>query len=155
MRKGQAQKRKVQPDPIFNSRLVTRTINSVMYEGKKGLAQNIVYGAIKLVEEKTKQPGIEVYKKALENISPALELKARRVGGANLQVPTQVSPERKEALSLRWLISYARLRNEKTMLEKLAGEIIDASNETGGAYKKKEDTHRMAQANKAYAHLNF
>jgi small subunit ribosomal protein S7 len=101
MRKGQAQKRKVQPDPIFNSRLVTRTINSVMYEGKKGLAQNIVYGAIKLVEEKTKQPGIEVYKKALENISPALELKARRVGGANLQVPTQVSPERKEALSLR------------------------------------------------------
>lgn len=155
MRKGQAQKRKVQPDPIFNSRLVTRTINSVMYEGKKGLAQNIVYGAIKLVEEKTKQPGIEVYKKALENISPALELKARRVGGANLQVPTQVSPERKEALSLRWLISYARLRNEKTMLEKLAGEIIDASNETGGAYKKKEDTHRMAQANKAYANLNF
>ena len=155
MRKNQAEKRQVLPDPVFNSRIVTKTINMVMYDGKKGLAQSIVYGAFDLIEEKTKQKGIDVFNKALNNIMPTLELKVRRVAGSNYQVPTPVSEERKIALALRWLILYARNRNEKTMLEKLAAEIIDASNGIGGAVKKKEDTHRMAEANKAFAHLKF
>jgi small subunit ribosomal protein S7 len=155
MRKGQAQKREVLPDPIYNSKLVTKVINSLMYEGKKGLAQSIVYGAFVKVQEKTKKPAIDVFKAALENIMPALELKVRRVGGANYQVPVEVSNARKYALGLRWLISYSRLRSEKTMLDKLAGEIIDASNNTGGSVKKRDDTHKMAQANKAFAHLKF
>ncbi len=155
MRKNQAEKRKVLPDPVYNSKIVTKAINMIMWEGKRGLAQNIVYGAFELVEKKTKQPAIEVFNKALENIMPTLELKVRRVAGSNFQVPTQVSAERRMALGLRWLVLYSRARNEKTMLERLANELIDASNNTGASVKKKEDTHRMADANKAFAHLRF
>jgi len=155
MRKNQAEKRSVLPDPVFGSRIVTKAINMVMYDGKKGLAQQIVYGAFDLVEEKTKQKGIDVFNKALDNIMPLMELKVRRIAGSNYQVPTPVGEERKIALGLRWLILYARNRNEKTMLERLANEIIDASNGIGGAVKKKEDTHKMAEANKAFAHLKF
>ena len=155
MRKNRAEKRQVLPDPVFGSRIVTKAINMVMYDGKKGLAQQIVYGAFDLVEEKTKQKGIEVFNKALDNIMPSLELKVRRIAGSNYQVPTPVNEERKIALALRWLILYARNRSEKTVLERLANEIIDASNGIGGAVKKKEDTHRMAEANKAFAHLKF
>ena len=155
MRKNRAEKRQVLPDPVFGSRIVTKAINMVMLDGKKGLAQQIVYGAFDLVEQKTKQKGIEVFNKALDNIMPSLELKVRRIAGSNYQVPTPVNEERKIALGLRWLILYARTRSEKTMLERLAGEIIDASNGIGGAVKKKEDTHRMAEANKAFAHLKF
>ena len=155
MRKNQAEKREVLNDPIYNSKLVTKLINSIMLDGKKGIAQDIIYGAFKLVEEKTKKPAMEVFQKAVENITPSLELKVRRVAGANVQVPTEVSPHRKQTLVLRWLTQYARLRNEKTMLEKLANEIIDASNGIGASVKKKEDTHKMAEANKAFAHLRW
>ncbi len=147
--------REVLADPIYNSKLVTKLINSIMLDGKKGLAQSIIYGAFKLVEEKTKKPALEVFDKAVENITPSLELKVRRVAGANVQVPTEVSPARKQTLVLRWLTQYARLRNEKTMTERLANEIIDASNGTGASVKKKEDTHKMAEANKAFAHLRW
>ena len=155
MRKNRATKREVLPDPVYNSRLVTKAINAIMLEGKKGLAQQIVYKAFELIKKKTNEEGIEVFKKALENIMPSLELRVRRVAGSNFQVPTVVSKERKQTLGLRWLILSARNRNEKSMIEKLAGEIIDASKGTGAAFKKKEDTHKMAEANKAFAHLRF
>ena len=153
MRKNRAEKRSVLADPVYNSRLVTKAINAVMYEGKKNLAQNIVYKSFELIKEKTKEEGIEVFKKALENIMPSLELRVKRVAGSNFQVPTPVSKERRQTLGLRWLILSARKRNEKSMIEKLANEIIDASKGTGAAFKKKEDTHKMAEANKAFAHL--
>lgn len=153
MRKNRAEKRSVLADPVYNSRLVTKAINAVMYEGKKSLAQNIVYKSFELIKEKTKEEGIEIFKKALENIMPSLELRVKRVAGSNFQVPTPVSKERRQTLGLRWLILSARKRNEKSMIEKLANEIIDASKGTGAAFKKKEDTHKMAEANKAFAHL--
>lgn len=155
MRKNRATKRQVLPDPIFGSRIITKVINIVMYDGKKGLAQQIVYGALDLVEKKTKQKGIDVFNKALNNIMPEIELKIRRVAGSNYQVPTPVNNDRKIVLGLRWLILYARNRNGKSMQEKLAAEIIDASNNIGNAVKKKEDTHKMAEANKAFTHLRF
>ena len=155
MRKNRAIKREVLPDPVYNSRLVTKAINAIMLEGKKGLAQQIVYKAFELIKKKTNEEGMEVFKKALENIMPSLELRVRRLAGSNFQVPTVVSKERKQTLGLRWLILSARNRNEKSMIEKLAAEIIDASKGTGAAFKKKEDTHKMAEANKAFAHLRF
>ena len=155
MRKAKSEKRVVLADPIYNSRLVTKLINSIMLDGKKGLAQSILYGAFKDVESKTGRPALEVFNQALDNIMPVLELKVRRVAGSNFQVPTEVTPARKQTLGLRWLTQYSRLRNEKTMQERLANEIIDASNGVGGAVKKKEDTHKMAEANKAFAHLRW
>ena len=155
MRKAKPEKRKVLADPVYNSRLVTRLINSIMLDGKKSLAQNILYSAFKIVESKTNKPALEVFNEALNNIMPVLELKVRRVAGSNFQVPTEVTPARKQTLGLRWLTQYARLRNEKTMQERLAQEIIDASNGIGAAVKKKEDTHKMAEANKAFAHYRY
>lgn len=155
MRKNQAKKREVLPDPIYNSKLVTKVINMLMWDGRRGQAQNILYGAFELIEQKTKKPAMEVFNKALENIEPTLELKVRRVAGANYQVPTEVPPERKITLGLRWLVLYSRNRNEKTMLERLAAEIIDASNGIGASVKKREDTHKMAEANKAFAHYKW
>lgn len=155
MRKNSAKKRDVLPDPIYSSKLVTKAINMLMWDGKRGEAQNILYGAFEQVEKKTNKPAMEVFNKAIENIMPSLELKVRRVAGANYQVPTEVSPERKVALALRWLILYSRNRSEKTMLDRLTNEIIDASNGIGGAVKKCEDTHKMAEANKAFANLRF
>lgn len=155
MRKLKPQKRQVLADPVYNSRLVTKLINSIMYDGKKGLAQSIIYSAFEIVEQKTNKPALEVFNKAIENVMPVIELKVRRVGGSNFQVPTEVTPERKQTLGLRWLTSYSRLRNEHTMIERLANEIIDASNNTGASIKKKEDTHKMAEANKAFAHLRW
>jgi small subunit ribosomal protein S7 len=153
---GSVEKRDVLPDPIYNSKLVTRLINKIMYDGKKGIAQEILYGAFKKVEQKTGKPAMDVFEVALGNIMPELELKARRVGASNYQVPVEVSAERKVTLGLRWLVSYARLRkSEKTMEDKLAAEILDAANGTGGAVKKREDVHKMAEANKAYAHYRF
>ncbi len=154
-RKGHVAKRDVLPDPIYNSKLVTRLINAIMVDGKKGTAQTILYNAFEIVEEKTGRPAMEVFEEALDNIMPVLELKMRRVGGANYQVPVEVSKERRLTLGLRWLVNYARLRNEKTMELRLANEIIDAANGVGGAVKKRDDTHRMAEANKAFAHYRF
>lgn len=154
-RKGFNQKRDVLPDPIYNSKLVTRLINRIMLDGKKGTAQTILYNAFKRIEDKTQKPAMDVFATAINNIMPEVELKAKRIGGANFQVPTEVSPERKVTLGLRWLVSYARLRKEKSMEEKLCNEIIDAANGTGGAVKKREDTHKMAEANKAYAHYKW
>lgn len=154
-RKGHISKRDVLPDPIYNSKLVTRTINSIMLDGKKGTAQTILYGAFDRVKEATGQDPLEVFNKALENIMPVLEVKSRRIGGQNYQVPVEVRPERKQTLGLRWLVKYARLRNDKTMEEKLAKEIMDAANGTGGACKKREDTHKMAEANRAFAHYRW
>ncbi|MCV3728550.1 30S ribosomal protein S7 [Ureaplasma miroungigenitalium] len=155
MRKLKPQKRFVLADPVYNSRLVTKLINSVMYDGKKGLAQSIIYSAFELIEKKTNKPALDVFNKAIENVMPAIELKVRRVGGSNFQVPTEVTPERKQTLGLRWLTQFARLRHEHSMIEKLANEIIDASNNSGASIKKKEDTHKMAEANKAFAHLRW
>lgn len=155
MRKNQAKKRDVLPDPIYNSKLVTKAINMLMWDGKRSKAQDILYGAFQLVEQKTKKPAMEVFNKALENIMPTLELKVRRVAGANYQVPTEVSPQRQITLGLRWLVLYSRNRNEKTMIARLSNEIIDASNGVGAAVKKREDTHKMAEANKAFANLRF
>ncbi|WP_381414807.1 30S ribosomal protein S7 [Spiroplasma endosymbiont of Anurida maritima] len=155
MRKRRAEKRDVLPDPVYNSKLVTKVVNQIMVDGKKGLAQTILYGAFDIIKEKTKKEPLEVFNQALENITPLLELKVRRIGGANYQVPIEVSETRKVTLSLRWLINYSRLRNEKNMVDRLANEIIDASKLTGGAYKKKEDTHKMAEANKAFAHYRW
>lgn len=155
MRKKRAVKRDVLQDPIYNSKVVTKLINRIMYDGKRGKAQTILYDAFEIVREKTGKDPMEVFNKALENIKPALEVKARRVGGANYQVPTEVRDDRSEALGLRWLVQYARLRGGKSMAEKLANEIIDASEGTGGAVKKREDTHRMAEANKAFAHYRW
>ena len=154
-RKGHIAKRDVLADPIYNSKLVTRLINRIMVDGKRGTAQSILYNAFAIVEEKTGKQAMEVFESALDNIMPVLELKQRRVGGANYQVPVEVSQERKLTLCLRWLVNYSRLRNEKTMELRLANEIIDASNGTGGSVKKREDTHKMAEANKAYAHYRF
>lgn len=155
MRKGSPTKRDVLPDPIYSSKLVTSLINRVMYDGKRGTAQTIIYKAFNKVEEKTGKPAMDVFATALANIMPNVELKVRRVGAANFQVPTEVTPERRQTLGLRWLVTYSRLRNEKKMEDKLANEIIDAANGIGGSVKKKEDIHKMAEANKAYAHYRF
>ena len=154
-RKGHVSKREVLPDPLYNSKVVTKLINNVMLDGKKGVAQKIVYGAFNRVAEKTGKDAMEVFETALNNIMPALEVKARRVGGATYQVPMEVRPERRQTLGLRWLITYSRARSEKTMDERLANEIMDAANNTGSAVKKREDTHKMAEANKAFAHFRF
>ena len=154
-RRGNIAKRDVLPDPIYNSKMVTRLINNIMLDGKKGVAQKIVYGAFDIVTEKTGKNGLEAFEEALENIMPVLECKTRRVGGANYQVPLEVRPERRETLGLRWLTNFSRTRNERTMKERLAGEIMDAMNGTGGAVKKKEETDRMADANKAFAHFRW
>ena len=154
-RKGHIAKRDVLPDPIYNSKVVTRTINAIMLDGKKGTAQTILYGALDRVKEQTGQDPLEVFNKALENIAPTLEVKSRRIGGQNYQVPVEVRPERKQTLALRWLVKYSRLRSDKTMEEKLAKEIIDASNGLGGACKKREEMHKMAEANKAFAHYRW
>ena len=154
-RRGSISKRDVLPDPIYGSKLVTRLVNSVMYDGKKGVAQKIVYDAFDIVKEKTGKDALEAYQAAMDNIMPQLEVKARRVGGSNYQVPIEVRPERRLTLGLRWLTSYARNRSEKTMKERLANEIIDAMNGQGGAVKKKDDTHKMAEANKAFAHFRW
>ena len=155
MRKRRAVKRDVLPDPIYKSKLVTKLINSIMLDGKKGIAQKILYEAFDSVKEKTGQDPMEVFNKAMENIKPALEVKSRRVGGANYQVPIEVKPERSQALALRWLVQYSRLRGGHSMSENLANEIIDASNGVGAAVKKREETHRMAEANKAFAHYRW
>ena len=154
-RRGKIAKREVLSDPLYNSTLVTRLINNVMLDGKKGVAQKIVYGAFDIVAEKSGKDPVEAFNEAMENIMPQLEVKARRVGGATYQVPMEVRPARKQTLGLRWLTGYARKRNEKTMKERLAGEILDAMNGTGGAVKKREDTHKMAEANKAFAHYRW
>ena len=154
-RKGHVAKRNVLPDPIYNSVLVTRLINSVMLDGKKGTAEKILYGAFDRIKEQTGSEPMDVYNKAMENIKPALEVKSRRVGGSNVQVPIEVSDERAQTLALRWLVNYARNGRGKTMEEKLANEIMDAANGVGGAVKKREDTHRMAEANKAFAHMRW
>ena len=154
-RRGKIAKREVLPDPMYNSIMVTRLVNNIMLDGKKGVAQKIVYEAFEIVEAKTGKNGLEAFEEALENIMPVLECKARRVGGANYQVPLEVRPERRETLGLRWLTAYSRTRSERTMKERLAGEIVDAINSTGGAFKKKEDVHKMAEANKAFAHFRW
>ena len=154
-RRGQISKRDVLPDPLYNSKLVTKLVNNVMYDGKKGVAQKIVYVAFKVVEEKSGKGALEAFTAALDNIMPVLEVKARRVGGSTYQVPMEVRAERRQTLGLRWLVSYARSRGEKTMADRLAGEIVDAVNGTGGAVKKREETHRMAEANKAFAHYKY
>ena len=154
-RKGNVEKRDVLPDPIYNSKLVTRLINRVMYDGKRGTAQTIIYHAFAKIEEKTGKAAFDVFATAISNIMPEVELKVRRIGAANYQVPVEVSPERKQTLGLRWLVTYSRLRGEKKMEDKLAGEIIDAANGTGASVKKKQDVHKMAEANKAYAHFRF
>jgi small subunit ribosomal protein S7 len=154
-RRGSIAKREVLNDPIYNSEIVTRLINSIMKDGKKGVAQKIVYGAFAIIAEKTGKDALEVFEKAIENIMPQLEVKARRVGGSTYQVPIEVRKERRQTLGLRWLTSFARKRNERTMRERLAGEIMDAANGTGAACKKREDTHKMAEANKAFAHFRW
>ena len=155
MRKRQAVKRDVLPDPIYKSKVITKLINSMMVDGKKGKAQTILYKAFDIVKEKTGEDPMTVFEKAMENIKPALEVKSRRVGGANYQVPIEVKADRSQALGLRWLVQYSRLRSGHSMSEKLANEIIDASNGVGGSVKKREDTHRMAEANKAFAHYRW
>ena len=154
-RKGHVAKREVLPDPLYKSILVTKLINSIMLDGKKGVAEKIVYGAFKRVEEKTGREPLEVFEEALNNIMPVLEVKARRVGGATYQVPMDIRPDRRRTLGLRWLTLYSRKRGEKTMEERLAGEILDALNNAGGACKKKEETHKMAEANKAFSHYKW
>lgn len=154
-RKGQTPKRDVLPDPIYNNKVVTKLINKIMLDGKKGVAQKICYDAFDIIKEKTGKDPLEVFEQAMNNIMPVLEVKARRVGGATYQVPIEVRPDRRQALAIRWLVNIARVRGEKTMKERLAGEIMDAANSTGGAFKKKEDTHRMAEANRAFAHYRW
>ena len=154
-RRGNVAKRDVLPDPMYHSKLVTRLINNIMYDGKKGVAQKIVYGAFDIVAEKTGKEPLEVFEQAMENVMPSLEVKARRVGGSTYQVPMEVRPERRQPLGLRWLTNYSRLRSEKTMRERLAGEILDAVNGAGGAAKKRDDTHKMAEANRAFAHYRW
>ena len=155
MRKRRATKRDVLADPIYNSKVVTKLVNHIMKDGKKGTAQNIIYDAFDIVKEKTGEEAMVVFEKAMNNIKPALEVKSRRVGGANYQVPVEVKPDRAQALAFRWLAQYARLRNGHSMAENLANEIIDASNGVGAAVKKREDTHKMAEANKAFAHYRW
>ncbi len=154
-RRGNVPKREVLPDPLYNSILVTKLVNSVMQDGKKGVAQKVVYGAFDIVKEKTGKEPLDAFQTAMENVMPSLEVKARRVGGATYQVPMEVRPERRQTLALRWITSYARSRNEKTMKERLAGEIMDACNNLGGAVKKREDMHKNAQANQAFAHYRW
>ncbi len=154
-RKGAAPQREVLPDPIYQSLLVTKLINKIMYDGKRGAAEKALYAALDTVAAKTSKNGLEVLENALKNIMPAVEVKARRVGGANYQVPVEVRPERRETLGIRWLVTYSRKRGEKEMENRLAGEIMDAANNTGGSVKKKEDTHKMAEANKAFAHYRW
>jgi len=154
-RRGNVPKREVLPDPMYNSVLVTKLVNSIMLDGKKGVAQKIVYGAFEIVEEKTGKNGLEAFTQAMENIMPTVEVKTRRVGGANYQVPIEVRPDRRQTLGLRWLTEYSRKRSEKTMRERLAGELMDACNNTGAAVKKREDTHKMAEANKAFSHFRW
>ena len=154
-RRGNISKREVLPDPVYNSTLVTKLINNMMYDGKKGVSQKIVYDAFKIVEEKTGKNALEAFTAALENVMPLLEVKGRRLGGATYQVPMEVRPERRQTLGLRWIRNYSRTRSERTMAERLAGEIIDACNNMGGAFKKKEETHKMAEANKAFAHYKY
>ena len=154
-RKGHIAKRKVLPDPIYNSQVVTRLINNIMLDGKKGVAQQILYGAFQRIEKQTGRPALDVFNEALANITPQLECRSRRIGGANYQVPVEVRPDRKMTLCLRWLTQYSRLRREKTMEERLANEIIDASNGLGASVKKRDDVHRMAESNKAFAHYQW
>ena len=154
-RRGNVPKREILPDPIYNSVLVTKLVNSIMLDGKKGVAQKVVYGAFDIIQEKTEKDALEVFRDALENIMPTLECKTRRVGGANYQVPMEVRPTRRQTLGLRWLTAYSRARSERTMAERLAGEIMDAANNTGSAVKKREDTHKMAESNKAFAHFRW
>ena len=154
-RRGQIAKRDVLPDPQYNSKLVTRLINSIMYDGKRGIAQKIVYDAFDIIKEKTNKDPLEVFEASMENVMPVLETKARRVGGATYQVPIEVRPERRQTLGLRWITSYSRGRSERTMRERLANEIMDAVNGTGAAFKKREDTHKMAEANKAFSHFRW
>lgn len=154
-RKGPVPKRDVLPDPVYHSKLVTRFINKVMLDGKKGVAETIVYDAFDIIRSKMNKDPLEVFEQALNNVMPVLEVRARRVGGANYQVPVEVRPDRRMTLGIRWLVNYARLRGEKTMDERLSGELMDAANNTGAAIKKKEDTHKMAEANKAFAHYRW
>ena len=154
-RRGSISKRDVLPDPIYGSKLVTKLVNNIMYDGKKGVAQTIVYDAFAIIEAKVGQNPLEIFQEALDSLKPALEVKARRVGGSTYQVPMEVRPERQQTLALRWLVGYSRKRSERTMAERLAAEIIDAKNSMGGAFKKKEETHRMAEANKAFAHYRY
>ena len=154
-RRGNVAKREVLPDPLYNSKVVTKLINNIMLDGKKGVAQNIVYGAFEIINEKTGKDAVEVFATALENIAPVLEVKARRVGGATYQVPIEVRPDRRQTLGLRWLTTYSRQRSERTMRERLAGEIMDAANNMGSAVKKREDTHKMAEANRAFSHYRW
>ena len=154
-RKGHTQKRDVLADPLYNNKVVTKLINNIMLDGKKGIAQKIVYGAFERVAEKTERPALEVFEEAMNNVMPVLEVKARRIGGATYQVPIDVRPDRRQALGLRWLTAFSRARSEKTMEERLAKEIMDAANNTGASVKRKEDMHKMAEANKAFAHYRF
>ena len=154
-RRGNVPKREVLPDPLYNSVLVTKLVNSIMLDGKKGVAQKVVYGAFDIIKEKTGNEPLDVFTQAMENIMPVLETKTRRVGGANYQVPMEVRPARRQTLGLRWLTAYSRARGERTMAERLAGELMDAANNTGAAVKKREDTHKMAEANKAFAHFRW
>ena len=154
-RKGHTQKRDVLADPMYNNKIVTKLINNIMLDGKKGVAQKIVYGAFAQVEEKTGKPALDVFEEAMNNVMPVLEVKAKRVGGATYQVPIEVKPERRQALGLRWLTMFSRKRGEKTMVERLANELMDAANNTGASVKRKEDMHKMAEANKAFAHYRF
>lgn len=154
-RRGNIPKREVLADPIYGSKVVTKLINKIMLDGKRGIAQGIVYKAFEEIKEKTNEDPLEVFERAMANIMPVVEVKARRVGGANYQVPVEVRPERRETLGLRWLVRYSRLRNEKGITQKLAREIMDAANQTGATFKKKEDTHKMAEANRAFAHYRF
>ena len=154
-RRGNVPKREVLPDPVYGSVLVTKLVNSIMLDGKKGVAQKVVYAAFDQIKEKTEKDPVEVFTQAMENVMPTLEVKARRVGGANYQVPMEVRPARRQTLGLRWLTGYARKRSEKTMIERLAGELMDACNNTGAAVKKREDTHKMAEANKAFSHFRW
>ena len=154
-RRSGVPKRDVLPDPVYNSKVVTKVVNQIMLDGKKGLAQEIVYGAFDIIKEKTGQEPIEVFNQAINNIMPVLEVKARRVGGSNYQVPMEIRPERRQTLAIRWLVSYARARSERDMCQRLAGELMYAYNSTGCAFKKKEDVHRMAEANRAFAHYRW
>ena len=154
-RRGNVPKREILPDPMYNSVLVTKLVNSIMLDGKKGVAQKVVYGAFDIIKEKTEKEPLEVFAQAMENIMPSLEVKARRVGGATYQVPMEVRPARRQTRGVRWLTNYSRARGERTMAERLAGEILDAANNTGSAVKKREDTHKMAESNKAFAHFRW
>ena len=155
MRKKKAPKRYVQPDPKFNDVMITQFVNRLMYEGKKSVAYGVFYGALDLVQERTKESGLDIWKKAIQNVGPSVEVKTRRIGGANFQIPTEVRGERKVSVAMKWLIQYSRDRNGRSMADKLASEIVAASKGEGGAFKKKEDTHKMAEANKAFAHFKF